>query len=60
VDGYDEDLGIVPVGRLWFQAPEVDGVCYLETEKEVKEGDMINVVIKDFKDTDLLVQYQSE
>jgi len=60
VDGYDEDLGIVPVGRLWFQAPEVDGVCYLETEKEVKEGDMIKVVIKDFKDMDLLVQYQSE
>ena len=60
VDGYDEDLGIVPVGRLWFQAPEVDGVCYLETEKEVKEGDMIKVIIKDFKDMDFLVQCQSE
>ncbi|WP_333784756.1 30S ribosomal protein S12 methylthiotransferase RimO [Thermocrinis sp.] len=60
VDGYDEDLGIVPVGRLWFQAPEVDGICYLETEWEVKEGDLISVLVKDFKEQDLLVEFVSE
>ena len=60
VDGYDEDLGIVPVGRLWFQAPEVDGVCYLETEWEVKEGELVDVLVKDFKEQDLLVEFTCE
>ncbi|WP_448583457.1 30S ribosomal protein S12 methylthiotransferase RimO [Thermocrinis sp.] len=60
VDGYDEDLGIVPVGRLWFQAPEVDGICYLETELEVKEGDFVTVLVKDFKEQDLLVEFAGE
>jgi len=60
VDGYDEDLGIVPVGRLWFQAPEVDGVCYLETEWEVKEGDLVSVLVKDSKKQDLLVEFVGE
>ncbi|NPB05438.1 MAG: 30S ribosomal protein S12 methylthiotransferase RimO [Aquificae bacterium] len=31
VEGVDEDFGLVPVGRTWFQAPEVDGMTYLET-----------------------------
>ncbi len=60
VDGYDEDLGIVPVGRLWLQAPEVDGVCYLETEWEVKEGDLVSVLVKDSKKQDLLVEFVGE
>ncbi len=60
VDGYDGDLGIVPVGRLWFQAPEVDGICYLETELEVKEGDFVTVLVKDFKEQDLLVEFAGE
>jgi ribosomal protein S12 methylthiotransferase len=60
VDGYDEEMGIVPVGRLWFQAPEVDGLCYLEAESVVKEGEMVDVVVKDFKELDLLVEEKSE
>ncbi|WP_448587255.1 30S ribosomal protein S12 methylthiotransferase RimO [Thermocrinis sp.] len=60
VDGYDEDFGVVPVGRLWFQAPEVDGVCYLESEVEVREGDLVEVLVKDFKGQDLLVELRGE
>jgi len=60
VDGYDEEMNIVPVGRLWFQAPEVDGLCYLEAERVVKEGEVVNVAVKDFKEQDLLVEEKSE
>ncbi len=48
IDGLDEDFGMVPVGRTWFQAPEVDGQTYIdiypeeETENlKLKEGDLI-------------------
>ncbi len=60
VDGYDEEVGIVPVGRLWFQAPEVDGLCYLEAERVVKEGEMLRVVVKDYREQDLLVEEECE
>ncbi|MEN3027917.1 MAG: 30S ribosomal protein S12 methylthiotransferase RimO [Aquificaceae bacterium] len=45
VDGFDQEFGFVPVGRLWFQAPEVDGKTYLETEREVKAGEMLRVKV---------------
>ncbi len=38
VEGLDEDFGLVPVGRTWFQAPEVDGLTYLETPPDWEEG----------------------
>ncbi len=37
VEGVDEDFGLVPIGRTWFQAPEVDGLTYLETPSDWKE-----------------------
>ncbi|MFN3975864.1 MAG: 30S ribosomal protein S12 methylthiotransferase RimO [Aquificaceae bacterium] len=45
VDGFDEEFGYVPVGRIYAQAPEVDGLTYIETEKNLKAGDMIRVRI---------------
>ncbi|MCX8076930.1 MAG: 30S ribosomal protein S12 methylthiotransferase RimO [Aquificaceae bacterium] len=45
VDGFDEEFGFVPVGRLWLQTPEVDGRTYLETEREVRAGDVLKVKI---------------
>lgn len=45
VDGFDEEFGYVPVGRIYAQAPEVDGITYIETERELKAGDYIRVKI---------------
>ncbi|QID32555.1 30S ribosomal protein S12 methylthiotransferase RimO [Pampinifervens florentissimum] len=45
IDGYDEEFGYVPVGRIYAQAPEVDGITYVESERELKPGDMIRVKI---------------
>jgi ribosomal protein S12 methylthiotransferase len=35
-------------------------LCYLEAERVVKEGEMVDVVVKDFKEQDLLVEEKSE
>jgi len=53
VDGYDEEFSFVPKGRAYFQAPEVDGVIYLETLEEVKPGEVVKVKINQFSDYDL-------
>ncbi len=53
VDGYDEEFSFVPKGRAYFQAPEVDGVIYLETLEEVKPGEVVRVKINQFSDYDL-------
>ncbi|MEJ5339726.1 MAG: 30S ribosomal protein S12 methylthiotransferase RimO [Aquificaceae bacterium] len=45
IDGFDDEFGYIPVGRIYAQAPEVDGITYLETEGELKTGDMIRVKI---------------
>ena len=50
VDGYEEETGLVPVGRAWFQSPEVDGQVYIEPSLEEKnfkprEGDILKVFL---------------
>jgi ribosomal protein S12 methylthiotransferase len=57
VDGFDEELGIVPVGRIYAQAPEVDGITYIESEKELKPGDVLRVKITQAKDYDLVAEH---
>ena len=53
VDGYDEEFGYVPVGRIYAQAPEVDGITYIETERELRPGDFIKVRITQVGEYDL-------
>jgi len=47
VEGYDEEVGLVPVGRTWFQAPEVDGITYLQLNKGLKleEGQFVKAYL---------------
>ncbi len=50
VDGYEEETGLVPVGRAWFQSPEVDGQVYIEPSLEEenfkpREGDILKVFL---------------
>ncbi|MCX8164522.1 MAG: 30S ribosomal protein S12 methylthiotransferase RimO [Aquificaceae bacterium] len=53
VDGFDEEFGFVPVGRVWLQAPEVDGKTYLETEREVRVGEVLKVKVNQVGGYDL-------
>lgn len=53
IDGYDEEFSFVPKGRAYFQAPEVDGVVYVETDRELKPGEFVKVKIYQTTDYDL-------
>ncbi len=54
VDGYSEEFSFVPVGRTYMQAPEVDGVVYIESEHRALEvGDTVRVRITQATDYDL-------
>lgn len=52
VDDYDEENGVA-IARSQAQAPEIDGVTYIEDQPDVKVGDMVNVEITDSDDFDL-------
>ena len=58
IDGYDEDFGFIPVGRAWFQAPEVDGLVYIdnpegeEKVQKLQEGDFVKVFLSEQEGVD--------
>ena len=55
VDGPSEDHPLVKVGRMSTQAPEVDGLVYLDKAPEgLKPGDFCTVQIKQVTDYDLV------
>lgn len=56
VDGYDEELGIVPVGRVYLQAPEVDGICYVEADRPISPGEKLKVKVTEAVGYDLKVE----
>ncbi len=53
VDGGAEEFPAVPKGRAYLHAPEVDGCVYLETERELKAGDFVEVEITQSADYDV-------
>lgn len=54
IDGHSEEFSFVPKGRAYLQAPEVDGVIYIESEGLALEpGDIIEVKITQAADYDL-------
>ena len=56
IDGYDEELSIVPVGRSYMQAPEVDSIVYVEADRELKPGNIVMGKVVDVKGYDLLLR----
>ena len=42
-----------PFGRAYFQAPDIDGRVYFETDRTVSEGDFVRVRIEECRDYDL-------
>lgn len=56
IDQYDEELGIVPVGRIYAQAPEVDGITYIEADRPLKPGEVIKVKVVKVAGYDLVAK----
>ncbi|GAB4435456.1 MAG: 30S ribosomal protein S12 methylthiotransferase RimO [bacterium] len=50
-----DDFGAVWTGRIYSQAPEVDGITYI-TNYTPEKGSLIKVLIKDIKDYDLIAE----
>ena len=49
-----EDEDGVAVGRTTADAPEIDGVIYVTTDRHLKPGDFVNVRVTDSQDYDLI------
>ncbi|MEH6511036.1 30S ribosomal protein S12 methylthiotransferase RimO [Halopseudomonas aestusnigri] len=45
-----------PIGRSMADAPEVDGNVYLDTDEDLKPGDIVSVVVTDADEYDLWAQ----
>jgi len=48
------------LGRGYFQAPEVDGLTLVKSEKPLKKGAIVEVTIKAVRDYDLIGEYANE
>jgi ribosomal protein S12 methylthiotransferase len=46
IDGFDDESGFY-VGRSQHDAPEIDGVVFVDTEADLKPGDFVEVMIDD-------------
>jgi len=57
IDEKVKDEKGIYIGRSQFDAPEVDGVVYVESKKKIKPGDFIEVEIADSYEYDLVGQY---
>lgn len=42
------------IGRSYMDSPEIDGVVYIETDRDLSPGDFVQVRIKDYLEYDLL------
>jgi ribosomal protein S12 methylthiotransferase len=60
VEGTSEEHEWVMKGRLWSQAPEIDGITYFNTTRELKPGEIVKVEITDVKDYDVVATVLEE
>ncbi len=60
VEGTSEEHEWVMKGRLWSQAPEIDGITYFNTTRELKVGDVVVVEIAEVKDYDVVATVLDE
>lgn len=54
VEGPSEDHDWVMVGRLWSQAPEIDGLTYLSSTRELQRGEVVHVLVTEARDYDVV------
>jgi ribosomal protein S12 methylthiotransferase len=54
VEGTSEEHEWVMKGRLWSQAPEIDGMCYFNTTRALKPGQRVHIEVVETKDYDIV------
>jgi ribosomal protein S12 methylthiotransferase len=60
VEGSSEEHEWVMKGRLWSQAPEIDGITYFNTTRELRAGDVVFVEVTEVKDYDVVATVLEE
>ena len=60
VEGVSEEHDYLVQGRLWSQAPEIDGVTYLSSNRPLNAGEIVKVKIVDFHDYDVVGEVLEE
>ena len=53
VEGVSDEHDFVVKGRLWSQAPEIDGVCYISSPDSLSLGQLVKIKINEAHDYDL-------
>lgn len=53
VEGFSEEHDYVVKGRIWSQAPDIDGVTYIASDEPLKVGQVVKLSITDAHDYDL-------
>jgi ribosomal protein S12 methylthiotransferase len=56
VEGQSEEHELLVKGRLWSQAPEIDGLTYLSSTRALSVGEIVHVVVTDVKDYDVVAE----
>ncbi len=54
VEGISDEHPLLVKGRLWSQAPDVDGFTYLSSTRALEAGEIVHVRITDAHDYDLV------
>ena len=54
VEGISEEHDYLVQGRLWSQAPEIDGLTYLSSTRPLEAGEIVKVKIVNSHDYDLV------
>jgi ribosomal protein S12 methylthiotransferase len=60
VEGQSDEHEYLVVGRLWSQAPEIDGITYLSSNRPLQVGDIVQVVVTDAHDYDVVAEVLEE
>jgi len=56
VEGQSDEHEYLVVGRLWSQAPEIDGITYLSSTRPLTAGEIVHVVVTDAHDYDVVAE----
>ena len=60
VEGQSEEHELLVKGRLWSQAPEIDGMTYLSSPRALSVGEIVHVLVTDAKDYDVVGEVLDE
>lgn len=60
VEGVSDEHPLLIRGRLWSQAPEVDGFTFLSSPRPLKQGEIVHVRIQQTHDYDLVAEVLDE